>query len=204
MCKVSVIIPIYNVEQYLARCLDSVINQTYKNLEIICVNDCSPDNSINILEEYSQKDNRIKIIQREKNGGLSAARNSGFDIAVGEYVYFLDSDDWIDLDYIEKMVAIASKYDSDIVLNTNIVYEYSDKPSKEFVWYTYHEKSPDGVVLSREMAVNFTHCMTPCHLYKRDFILNHHFTFPEGYKHEDNYYNHVTKISTDKIIAFYG
>ena len=202
--KVSVIIPIYNVEQYLARCLDSVINQTYKNLEIICVNDCSPDNSINILEEYSQKDNRIKIIQREKNGGLSAARNSGFDIAVGEYVYFLDSDDWIDLDYIEKMVAIASKYDSDIVLNTNIVYEYSDKPSKEFVWYTYHEKSPDGVVLSREMAVNFTHCMTWCHLYKRDFILNHHFTFPEGYKHEDNYYNHVTKISTDKIIAFYG
>lgn len=120
MKKVSVIIPIYNVDQYLTKCLESVINQTYKNLEIICVNDCSSDNSYTILEEYFQKDNRIKIIYREKNGGLSAARNSGLDVATGEYIYFIDSDDWIGLDYIDGMVKAIEKANTDIVLNTNI------------------------------------------------------------------------------------
>lgn len=109
MYKVSIIIPIYNVEQYLAQCLDSVINQTYKNIEIICVNDCSLDNSFRILDEYSKNDKRIKIINRENNGGLSAARNTGLDNASGKYIYFLDSDDWIDLDYIEKMLNAADK-----------------------------------------------------------------------------------------------
>ena len=99
---ISVIIPIYNVENYLKKCIESVINQTYKNLEIILVNDGSNDNSKNIIDEYSTIDNRIKVINKE-NGGLSDARNAGIEIAKGDYITFLDSDDWIELNMYEKL-----------------------------------------------------------------------------------------------------
>lgn len=102
--KVSVIIPVYNVEKYLRKCLDSVINQTYTNLEIICVDDGSPDNSGAILDEYSHKDSRIIVIHQE-NAGVSAARNRGLDIATGEYITFVDSDDWLEPECYELAVA---------------------------------------------------------------------------------------------------
>lgn len=98
--KVSIVIPVYNVELYLREALDSVINQTLKEIEIIVVNDGSTDNSLEIIKEYEKKDNRIKIINQE-NQGLSGARNSGLKIAKGEYIYFMDSDDYIDLDTLE-------------------------------------------------------------------------------------------------------
>ncbi|MCM1265468.1 MAG: glycosyltransferase [Candidatus Gastranaerophilales bacterium] len=101
MPKVSVIIPIYNVEEYLRECLDSVINQTLKDIEIICINDCSPDNCSQILNEYANKDNRIKIINFEENKGIGYARNKGLEIATGEYIMLLDSDDWYELDACE-------------------------------------------------------------------------------------------------------
>ncbi len=122
---VSVIIPIYNVEQYLEKCLDSVINQTYKDLEIICVNDCSSDNSLKILQEYSRFDNRIKIINFEQNKGVSAARNAGLEIAKGEYIGFVDGDDWIDLDFYEKLYGRAAETDSEIVKG-NLIFYYAD------------------------------------------------------------------------------
>ena len=102
--KITVIIPVYNVEKYLRKCLDSVINQTYKNLEIICVDDGSPDNSGAILDEYSHKDSRIIVIHQE-NAGVSAARNRGLDIATGEYIAFVDSDDWLEPQCYELAVA---------------------------------------------------------------------------------------------------
>lgn len=101
--KVSIIIPIYNVEDYLRECLESVINQTYKNIEIICVNDGSTDSSNKILDEYSKKDKRIQIINKP-NGGLSSARNAGLDICTGDYIYFVDSDDYIELNTIELLI----------------------------------------------------------------------------------------------------
>ncbi|OUQ56652.1 hypothetical protein B5E58_10530, partial [Tyzzerella sp. An114] len=94
--KISVIVPIYNVEKYLNRCVDSIINQTYKNLEIILVDDGSPDNCGKICDEYAKKDNRIKVVHKE-NGGVSSARNVGLNIATGDYIGFVDGDDWIDL-----------------------------------------------------------------------------------------------------------
>ena len=103
MSKVSVIIPVYNAEKYLKKCLDSVINQTLPDIEIICVNDCSKDSSLNILKEYSLKDERIKIIDCEQNGGESVARNIGIDNASGDYLAFVDNDDVIDLDFFEKL-----------------------------------------------------------------------------------------------------
>lgn len=111
--KVSVIIPIYNVEQYLRRCLDSVINQTYRNLEIILINDGSTDDCELICNEYKEKDDRIVTISKE-NGGLSSARNAGLAIATGEYVTYIDSDDYVALDYIEVLLNLCIVYSADI------------------------------------------------------------------------------------------
>ncbi len=125
MKSVSVIIPVYNVEKYLPKCLDSVVGQTYKNLEIVCVNDGSPDNSAEILENYAKKDSRIKIIT-QKNEGLSGARNTGINAATGDYTVFLDSDDWIDTDTVENAVSVAEKNSSDVVM-WGYVREFADK-----------------------------------------------------------------------------
>ena len=116
MNKVSIIIPVYNVEKYLSDCLDSCICQSYKNIEIICVNDKSTDNSINILEEYAQKDARIKIINNKKNQGLAISRNIGIDNANGEYLIFLDSDDILPPKALSHMVEKIIKEDGDLVV----------------------------------------------------------------------------------------
>ncbi len=110
---VSVIVPIYKVEKYLGKCVDSIINQTYKNLEIILVDDGSPDNSGKICDEYAKKDNRIKVIHKE-NGGLSSARNAGLDVATGEFIAFVDSDDRIHLDFVEKLYRAIKEENADI------------------------------------------------------------------------------------------
>lgn len=105
---ITVVVPIYGVEKYLARCLDSILKQTYTNLEIILVDDGSKDNSGKIADEYALKDNRIKVIH-QVNGGLSAARNTGIKVATGEYITFVDSDDYIDVDYIEYLYSLLQK-----------------------------------------------------------------------------------------------
>lgn len=107
--RVSIIVPVYNVAPYLRQCMDSLINQTYRNIEIICVNDGATDESGAILAEYAAKDSTIKVIS-QKNAGLSAARNVGFSFATGDYVMYVDSDDWIDLETCETAVAIAVKH----------------------------------------------------------------------------------------------
>lgn len=112
--KVSVIIPIYNVELYLKRCVNSVINQTLKELEIILVDDGSFDNCPHLCDELAKNDNRIIVIHK-KNGGLSSARNAGLKIAKGKYIFFCDSDDWLELDGIEKLYLKAEEYDVDFV-----------------------------------------------------------------------------------------
>ncbi|MBS7386264.1 MAG: glycosyltransferase [Alphaproteobacteria bacterium] len=114
MPAISVIIPIYNVEKYLRRCLDSVKNQTFPDWEAICVNDGSPDNSAEILEEYAKKDARFKIVNKE-NGGLSDARNAGMAVASGKYILYLDSDDFIHPQTMEIAYSLALRDGSDIV-----------------------------------------------------------------------------------------
>lgn len=115
MIKLSIIVPVYNVAEYLERCLNSLINQTLNEIEIICVNDGSTDNSLCILEKFAGLDKRIKIIN-QKNKGLSGARNTGIKLIQGEYFGFLDSDDWVDLDYFEKLYKRAKNCDADISL----------------------------------------------------------------------------------------
>ena len=112
---ISIIVPVYNVEKYLRQCLESLINQTYKNIEIICINNGSKDKSSEILVEFAQKDSRIKIITQEKSG-VSAARNSGLKIASGDYIMFVDSDDWTEIDACEKLITEAKLTGADVVL----------------------------------------------------------------------------------------
>lgn len=112
---ISIIVPVYRTEQYLRQCVDSLLAQTYNRIEIILVDDGSPDGSGGICEEYAAKDPRVKVIHQE-NGGLSAARNTGLDHATGEYVMFVDSDDWISPDNCEKAVAVARARDVDVVI----------------------------------------------------------------------------------------
>lgn len=113
--KVSFIIPIFNAEKYLAHCLDSVVNQSERNIEIICINDCSPDSSFEILQSYAEYDTRFKIINFETNRGPGAARNAGIEAATGEYIRMVDCDDYLPLDSTEKLIDAADQYNSNFV-----------------------------------------------------------------------------------------
>ena len=104
---ISIIIPVYNCEKYLGRCIESILNQTYKNIEVILVDDGSPDNCGLMCDEYKKQDHRVKVIHKE-NGGLSSARNAGLDVASGEYIAFVDSDDYIATTMLEKMYALKN------------------------------------------------------------------------------------------------
>lgn len=117
---ISVIVPIYKVERYLKKCIDSIINQTYKNLEIILVDDGSPDSCPKICDEYEKKDSRIKVIHKQ-NGGLSDARNAGIDVAKGDYIAFVDSDDYIEQDMYEMLYTILKKYNADISISSRYI-----------------------------------------------------------------------------------
>lgn len=125
MSKISVIIPVYKVEKYLNRCVDSVINQTYKDLEIILVDDGSPDECPKICDEYAAKDSRIKVLHKP-NGGVSSARNAGLDIASGDYITFVDADDYIEICAYEKMIKRAEDKDVDVLL-CDCVKDYGEK-----------------------------------------------------------------------------
>ena len=125
--KVSIIIPVYNVEQYLRQCLDSVCNQTFKNIEIIVINDCSPDNSLQIIKEYQQKDDRIVLVDLKENVGVGLARKEGIKVAKGKFVAFVDSDDWVRDDYIEVLYNSIIKYDTDVVFADFVRYDNSSK-----------------------------------------------------------------------------
>lgn len=187
---ISVIIPVYNVEKYLRRCLDSVIAQTYQNLEIICVDDGSIDDSEKICDQYAVRDARIKVIHQE-NQGLSAARNKGLDAAEGEYIAFVDSDDYILEDMYKKMLDKLLNYNVDLCV-CQWQYEFSDgrqvvkkknidptiygrKASLEFARFLYRGNYENGVVVA---AWN--------KLYRRALLDTIHF---EGRIHEDDAFN---------------
>ena len=138
---VSVIIPVYNVERYLAQCLDSVSHQTYQNLEIICVNDGSRDGSPDILRRYADEDARIQVIGKA-NGGVSRARNDALDCARGEYIMFVDSDDWGEPDACENAVNAMREYDADIVM-WSYVSETENRSSRKVIF-------PETTVFEKE------------------------------------------------------
>lgn len=124
---ISVIVPIYNVEKWLSRCVDSILAQTYKNLEILLVDDGSPDNCGEICDDYAAKDQRVKVIHKP-NGGLSDARNAALDVAKGEYITFVDSDDYVTHDYISSLFSLIIAFDADISIEACHIFEEGQTP----------------------------------------------------------------------------
>ena len=145
MPKISVIIPVYKVERYLDACVASVVGQTYPDLEIILVDDGSPDNCPALCDAWAKKDARIKVIHRP-NGGLSAPRNSALDIATGDFVFFVDSDDVIESETLQRAWEAQKNTDADIVIVNEICTDETDHPlqSPDFSVFKAHGRLPDG------------------------------------------------------------
>ena len=150
---ISVIVPVYKIEEYLSRCVDSIIGQTYKNLEIILVDDGSPDTCPQLCEEYARKDHRVKVVHKE-NGGLGPARNSGLDIATGEYIIFIDSDDWIESNMFEVLAKRLNETDADIVFSGYTVVVSTEK---EFENIYVKEPNEFGLVETSKAAALMLH-----------------------------------------------
>ncbi len=189
MPKISVIVPVYNVEKYLKECLDSIINQTLSDIEIICVNDGSTDNSLKILEEYALKDKRIKIINKE-NGGLSSARNAGLDIAKGEYILFVDSDDYIDSDLAEELINCIEKNSVDVAVygiqNEAVDEESKVIAKKDQMNYEKYFKKENGIYpVPLELNSDVVTCAVN-KLYKKEIIDKYKLRFLEGVIQEDS------------------
>ncbi len=213
MYKLSVIIPVYNVESYLRECLDSVISQSLNNIEIICIDDGSTDNSLLILEEYAAKDNRIKIISKE-NGGQASARNLGIKEARGRYIAFVDSDDFIKHDMFEKLYSRAIRNNLDLVMCKIALYDNDDGSINENAWY-YKLGVFDGFgkeIFNHEDTLDFT-CeisVTPYNkIYKKSLLWDNDILFPEGLIFEDekffyDVYLRAKRISlVDEFLYYY-
>lgn len=212
--KVSIIIPVYNVEKYLRECLDSVVNQTLKDIAIICVNDGSTDSSLEILKEYAKNDSRIHIVDKI-NGGLGAARNSGIKYLIDnninpKYIYFADSDDWLDIQALEKLYNKSQESNSDICIMEVARYiEATNKIDKEDPWYTnkcYKIRKNDTCSFDEIKSVLFSSCCVAyCHLYSYEFLINSLWENEEFYPQNllfEDMYPHIKSLILAKRIAF--
>lgn len=206
--KFSIIIPIYKVEEYLERCVGSVINQTYSNIEIILVDDGSPDRCPEMCDVYAAQDDRIRVIHKE-NGGLSDARNTGIKAATGDYIIFLDSDDSIELTSCEDISnAIEGATHPDIVVcNTNWI---EDGQTKVINRYPRCELFNGGDEFLKYMfSVPFTFCfLTQNNVYKRELLIDNQLFFEKGLLHEDERWTPqillVAKTVLNTNIAYYN
>lgn len=183
--KISVIVPIYMVEKYLKRCVESIIQQTYKNLEIILVNDGSPDKSGDLCDYYATRDDRIKVVHK-KNGGLSDARNVGLQYASGDIISFVDSDDWLDLNFYEKIIEIMINHDADIVA---FGYYSTDGKNIENSYLTEEVKDWDSNAALRVLCENniiSSHAWDK--VYRREVLWDN--LFPQGKLYEDVFVMH--------------
>lgn len=197
--KVSVIIPVYNVEKYLKQCLDSVINQTFKNIEIIIVNDCSPDNSSQIIKEYQQKDNRIVLIDLKQNVGLGFARNEGIKVAKGDYVTFIDSDDWVTNDFVEVLYNTIEKYQYDVIAPD--FYCYDNNTNK-----IYNSRQPEcfyniniSTIKLKKKFLYFEETHYARKIFKLDFLKKNNILFKIN-KMEDTLFIWEIVLKTDKFM----
>ncbi len=199
--KVSVILPIYNVDKYLRQSLDSLINQTLKDIEIICVNDGSTDNCFNILEEYSQKDSRIKVIHK-KNAGTGAARNDGLRIATGECIGFVDPDDWVRENMFERLYSLIQEKDVDIVMCTPGGFDEQNQQERDFPYFVdanFKSELENGIFNWRSISP-FSYPMCVWNkLYKKELFDKHKIDFAEGLDFEDHKVIFGSLLTAEKI-----
>ena len=193
---ISVIIPVYGVEKYIAQCLESVINQTYKNLEIIVVNDGTKDRSAEIAKKYAAQDSRIKVYDFE-NGGISVARNRGLEIATGDYISYIDSDDWLDKRMYETLLKSAIQNNADMVkcgiIETNVAKEEN---------FTFSNEK----IINNEQHIGFENYFNGMlwtvvwnGLYKRELAKK--VKFPDNVVNEDNYSSGIFLYLAKKILV---
>lgn len=194
----SVIVPIYNVEKYVVKCIKSIIDQTYTNLQVILVDDGSTDKSGIICDKLSRMDNRIQVVHK-KNGGLSSARNCGIDFARGKYICFIDSDDWIDINMFKNLINCMEANNADIVVcnyleTDNENYNYKNSEKYKVCEFTnieamncLYEKD-----YSRQMVVVWNK------IYKRDLF--NEVRFPNGKIHEDEFVNYRLYYYSNKVV----
>ena len=195
---VSIIIPVYNTEEYLEECLDSVLNQTLKDIEIICIDDKSSDKSLDILLEYAKKDNRLKLIQHKENKGQSIARNTALKQVNGEYISFLDSDDKLDLDACEKLYDFTKDTKQDVILY-NIV-RFNEKKVQES---ELHIKSENNIkktnLLENPDLIYYTTCNK---FIKTSFLVENNLEFVDRL-YEDIFFS-MQVLTKTKSIGVYN
>lgn len=185
--KVSIIIPVFNTEKYLKKCLDSVLNQTLSSIEVICINDCSEDNSLEILKEYSNKDKRLKLIDFKVNQGVSIARNKGVSESSGDYIGFIDSDDFVELDFYEKLYKKASETNADCAKGN--IYTTKEDGSNPILTDFYNQNNK-----IKENKAYFCYGFTSA-IYKASLIKDNNINFPEKIIHfEDPYFSIMANI----------
>lgn len=203
--KVSVIIPVYNTERYLEQCLDSVVNQSLNDIEIICVDDGSTDRSPDILRQYGEKDGRVRIVSRE-NGGLGNARNSGMEIATGEFISFIDSDDWFDLTALEKLYMKAAGDDADVCMCGRMNHPdyfnegagYRILPNRRLYpqEYPFCINHPDGLI-------GFSDIPVWNKLFRRAFLEDNRIRFLPVIRAEDINFTTVALCTASRITILY-
>lgn len=192
---ISVIVPIYNVEAYLERCIESIINQTYRNLEIILVDDGSPDGCGSICDQWEKRDSRIKVIHKE-NGGLSDARNAGMKIATGNYIAYVDSDDWIDSSMYENMMNVLLKEHSDIVsCGFRKVSVMNTKGQEQPITFFQYDNKKDA--LEALITENGLQQVVWNKLYKRSLVED--ILFEKGKYNEDEFWSYQVIGRANKI-----
>lgn len=202
MTKLSIIVPVYNVEKYLPKCLESLIKQTLNDIEIICVNDGSMDNSLAILKEFASRDSRIRIIDNQHQG-VAKTRNTGIEQSTGEYIGFVDSDDYIDIDFFEKLYNSATKSNSDIAIasilkHKNFFNIYNAKYTKEETAITIQDK----IKLCEDKKHFFFYAWNK--IYHSGFIKKNNIKFSEGQIYEDVMFAIKALYYSNKIISVYG
>ncbi|MBS4179146.1 glycosyltransferase family 2 protein [Lederbergia citrea] len=200
--KVSVIVPIYKVENYIHRCVDSILEQTYTNLEIILVNDGSPDNCGMIIDDFATKDNRIIVVHKD-NGGLSDARNAGMEYVTGEYILFVDSDDWLDRNMIKELVNISLHFKAEIVQSA-FYYAYEDHLLYDNRFYKKNDNPIvlDNKALMTELVINErVKNFAWGKLYKTEIIKE--LPFKKGVLFEDVFWAHQVMLRVNTYVIMH-
>ena len=198
----SIVVPVYDVEQYLPRCIDSILKQSFTDFELILVNDGSPDNCPIICDEYADKDDRIKVIHKE-NGGLSDARNTGINKARGKYISFIDSDDFIVENAYEVLISQAEKKSLDIVTGAAIEYYAENNQKPKGIKRSFTNEVMSGIDFLKKSYDEgaMVHCVVSS-IYSSALIKDNNLFFKKGILHEDNLWTPQVFLKAERVMYY--
>lgn len=201
--ELSIIVPVYNVQEQLEICLDSIINQSYKNIELIVIDDASTDNSSKIIKDYAEKYENLKPVFFEKNHGVGYVRNYGITLSKGDYIGFVDSDDWIDIEYYQRLLSSIKKDNSDIAA-CGIITEY-DNPQSHELRYKYNFKnciSGNFALKLLTKSENYGYYITPIvnnKIYRSEFLKTNKISFNDNRSFQDDYFSFFAMLYAKTI-----